>query len=152
MQNLHKLRFLKRFPGPYDYQRGVDGVDETFDIVCVANGRYVISTYFWDEVQRNEAIASVVTSALNQRAGWYGFVCQSYAEHHDAFQQTYPGPYRVRRECCQGRGPLFTVYCTTTNESVIDSYGHDGEARLIANQISAALNALDEPIPASLPG
>lgn len=147
MRFIQRLRFLNRFPGPYDYQRGVDGVDETFDVVCVSKGRHVIFTYFWDEVQRCEQIASVVTSALNRQAGWYGFVPRSFEDHYVAFQQTYPGPYSVRREFCPGRGPLQGVYCTTMEEAIIDSYGDDREARQIAMHVAMSLNALVESMP-----
>ena len=143
-QQLQRQRFLKRFPGPYDYRRSSDGVDETFNVNCMNNGRYIISTYFWDAEQLREMITNVVTSALNRMAGWHDFVPHSFSVHFEEFQQLYPGPYSVRHDCCPGRGEFEDVYCTTTNESVIQSYGTDGETRLIAKHIAAALNQLPE--------
>ena len=142
MKYLQRLRFLKRFPGPYDYQRSSDGIDETFNVICIKNGRYIISTYFWGSEQHCEMITNVVTSALNRMADWHGFVPHSFLEHLEAFQRQYPGPYDVRQGCCPGRGEFEEVYCLTTNESVIHNYGDDRETRLIARHIADSLTTL----------
>ena len=33
----HDRRFRVRFPGPYHYEPGRDGVDETFDVYCLTS-------------------------------------------------------------------------------------------------------------------
>ena len=65
---LQQMRFKKRFPGPFTYQRGVDGVDETFDTFCVTSGNHLVSTYFWDAVELRENISAVVTAALSRQS------------------------------------------------------------------------------------
>ena len=142
MKYLQRLRFHKRYPGPFNYRRNSDGVDETFDVICVNEGCYIISTYFWDAERHCEMITNVVTSALNQMANWHAFLDQSFREDLELFQQEYPGPYGVRQDCCPGRGEFEDVYCLTTNESIIHRYGEDSDDRLIARHIADSLNSM----------
>ncbi|MFK7818105.1 MAG: hypothetical protein AB8G99_05270 [Planctomycetaceae bacterium] len=144
MKCLQQIRFLKRFPGPYAYSRGVDGVDETFDTHCVTTGNHLISTYFWEAEKLREEVSVIVTAALNRQADWHGFIPSSFPQHWKSFRRRYPGPFAIGRDCCPGRGDFLDVYCTKSGESIIQSYGLDTESKLIANQIVAALNSLRE--------
>jgi len=119
-------------------------VDETFDVSCVTSGRHLVSTYFWEEVQLCEEIASVVMSALNRQAEWHGFIPQKFEASWHSFRRRYSGPYDVGKGCCPGRGDYLDIYCRTTGESIIHSYGLDSESKLIANQIAKSLNSLHE--------
>lgn len=56
---------------PFTYSRGKDGVDETWD-VWSPEGEHLVSIPFWDESERTEAIAQMITNALNVVSGLGG--------------------------------------------------------------------------------
>jgi hypothetical protein len=43
----HARRFLARYPGPYAYVSGRDGVDDTFDVICLTTERHIASSHYW---------------------------------------------------------------------------------------------------------
>jgi hypothetical protein len=59
-------QFLQRHPGPFFYERGRNGVDQTFDVICSASGAHVHSSGFWDDADNAESNAATVMLALNQ--------------------------------------------------------------------------------------
>lgn len=65
------------FPtGRFSIYRGVDGCDETYDIVCVATGEVIASFPFWDEDAETLLDARLFVKALHrfQRCGAYVFL------------------------------------------------------------------------------
>lgn len=51
--------------GPFTYRRSSDGCDETFDVVAVPTGEFVVAFHFWEEEERSEARARWLAAALN---------------------------------------------------------------------------------------
>jgi hypothetical protein len=145
-------RFLARFPGPYDYTSGSDGVDATFDVICLGPERQLVSIYYWDERLPAELVARVVSAALNDflQPGANDELRPPQLSKREltAFHGMYPGPYRTAHSHCEYRGRCHEVICETSGESVIHAFDRSfrGQARLVARQIAAALNSLRFPI------
>jgi hypothetical protein len=53
--------------GPYWYQRGVDGCDETWDVYAASNQRPLVSIGFWEDEARAEGIALLIAAAPAQQ-------------------------------------------------------------------------------------
>lgn len=52
-------------PGPYFYQRGRDGCDDVWDILCQLNQRTVATITFWDEPGlQDEAVSTEANARL----------------------------------------------------------------------------------------
>jgi hypothetical protein len=87
--------FLQRFPGPYSFEPGTDGVDNTFDIYCRTSGERIISACYWEARDAATLNATVLTHALeysrlktrNMR------ISQSLQNALAKFATNYPGPY-----------------------------------------------------------
>ena len=128
-------------PGPFACFAGRDGVDETFDVFCLTTEDHVVSTYFWEAREACRVVTEVVTFALNRFAG------HDIDDSFDSkdivnFRHEYSGPYSIRKNRCEGRGPCFEVYCRSTNRGIVDRYGRSRFDRQIAKAIARSLNRL----------
>lgn len=87
--------FLERFPGPYSFQPGTDGVDNTFDIYCYASGKTIVSVSYWEDEEAAMGVAAVVTSALNHsRPSGRPEAADSLMQQKlKEFVSDHPGPY-----------------------------------------------------------
>lgn len=56
--------FLEQFPGPYSFQAGSCGVDDTFDVFCETSGEFIIASHYWEEKQAAKDDATIITLAL----------------------------------------------------------------------------------------
>jgi hypothetical protein len=145
-------RFLARFPGPYDYTSGSDGVDATFDVICLGPERQLVSIYYWDERLPAELVARVVSAALNEslqpRTNDELRHQQLSKRELTAFRGMYPGPYRTAHSHCEYRGRCHEVICDTSGESVIHAFDRSfrGQAQLVTSVIAVALNWTRPPI------
>lgn len=140
----HFTRFKRQFPGPYSIGRSHDGVDETYEVYCLASGRMIAATYFWDEEQRCQKIAQVLSLALNHHFLALLLLPNDFALLAD-FQAHYPGPFESQEDLCPGRGPCIGIRCQTTEENIIDCYGRfpgDRQSQMIAQTLLAALSKL----------
>jgi hypothetical protein len=140
-----KRDFQKRFPGPFTYFEGRDGVDDTFDVHCLTSDQTIVSTYYWDERQTALRQAAAISFALNA----YLLTSDTIMSPEDAallqqFLAEYPGPYRSEREFCEYRGPGYRIVSGPHDEHVIAVYGgyFHRQTRSIARMITQALNAL----------
>ena len=140
--NSTTFSFKDKFPGPFCYLRGVDGVDETFDLNCIGTQKHLVSTYFWDAEERCRIITATVTAALNDIAGWHEYDALMFGSMIPPFKKMFSGPFTTRLDSCPGRGPYFDVYCTASQESVIHCYetSEPYEAKQIAEHIANVLN------------
>jgi hypothetical protein len=148
-QDRQTKRFLARYPGPYTYVAGRDGVDDTFDVICLTTERHIASTFYWDDRLPCELIARVVTEALNamlaRDAGENEPFSPPLSDRElAAFRGMHPGPYHTAPDHCEYRGNIESVDCVTSDDSVISVYDREfrGQARLVTRQIAAALNQL----------
>jgi len=124
--------------GPFGYDEGRDGVDDTFDVFCLSRNKQVISTYYWNERERAELVAQVVSVALNRRYPGTWVVHEGDCER---FLNQFPGPYYFRSETCEYRGPCELICSEGTEEAVIAAYeASKARAKLIATEITSALN------------
>lgn len=132
--------FLKRFPGPFAYQPGSCGVDETFDLICESTQQFIIATHFWNERITSELITKVVCAALANVQGSNGDNTDASLSDLEeaAFLGMYPGPftYGSFRHDFEGEG--WEVLCHATGKSLIHAHGDD--TRFIAVHIADALN------------
>lgn len=135
--------FQAQFPGPFHYSRGVDGVDDTYDIYCNTTGRYVISNYFWVDSPALELEIRLICTALNTLVG----KCEPPAiMSHERDRAMYlshrPGPFLASPCECNMRGSGWDVVCLTTKQSVIASYASEHSARILSQAIATALGLL----------
>jgi hypothetical protein len=144
--------FLRLYPGPYVYCPGHDGVDHTFDVMCIGSRQHIASVYYWDERLTSELIARVVTESLNAllpagRADLLAELKPLSKWEIAAFHGMHAGPYRANAMHCDYRGPGFEVLCDTSSESILQIFGGEesGYAQLISTEIASALNALIPP-------
>jgi hypothetical protein len=66
-------------PGPYRYQRGKDGCDETWDIYG-PDSKHLVSIPFWDDAAGAEAEARLIVNSLNVYSGEVHAERQTQAE------------------------------------------------------------------------
>jgi len=144
MTSTIQTAFTAKFPGPYVYLRSSDGVDETFELTCVASKQHIASTYFWDAEDPCRVVTATITAALNLFAGWQAYEPLMFESATALFMQEFSGPFHIRRERCPGRGPRFEVFCCETDDAVLHCFesATPGEAQQIAKHIARALNAL----------
>lgn len=116
-------RFKKRFPGPYDIRLSSDGVDGTFEIVCLSTDNCIAATRYWDprDDQRAAYVAAyAIAAALNDM--FHDLTLAQHCSLLSEFYAYYPGPYRLSH----GRGGLgsyHTIDCDGSGISVITCYG-----------------------------
>ncbi len=121
-------------------------MDETFDILCLQSGRWIVSDYFWTQRRAAELTISVITHVLNcshpDSSGYEPFVEPLSETEIDAFFHKYPGPFEAKPMQCDYRGPGYEVFCRSMQRSVLTSfdYGFDGQAQLVANYVARLLN------------
>lgn len=137
--------FLSRFPGPYCYQAGRDGVDDTFDIICLKSGQHIAATYYWSERRACELIAHIVCHALNamhvESDDYSPFTDEQVTEcERQMFCGMHRPPFASREFHCEYRGFGNEVFCVRNEASVICIYETD--AAMIADQIATSLNEL----------
>jgi hypothetical protein len=138
----HDRRFRVRFPGPYHYAPGRDGVDETFDVYCLTSEQHLCSFYYWFERQRAELEARLITVALNLPLLGEIYPCGITPDEISAFCQRYAGPYVSRRSHCEYRGPGYEVADRSGDDPVVFVPGRNRQTRLVTRQIASALNRL----------
>ena len=149
MPNTLTSKFLTRYPGPFAYHDGSDGVDATFDIFCCTTGHHIASTFYWDHRLPSELEARVITELLNDLLGevadYLRPLQHSLSDREiAAFRGMYPGPYRSAKCKCQYRGPGYEVRSEPTGDCVLFIYDHSfrGQARLVTAVIAELLNAM----------
>jgi hypothetical protein len=49
MTTQSKTLTIRHAPGPYFYQRGTDGCDDTWDIIALVDQQHVATINFWDD-------------------------------------------------------------------------------------------------------
>lgn len=140
-------KFLARYPGPFAYQDGSDGVDATFDIFCRTTGDHVASAFYWDARLESELEANVITGLLNTLVPNE----EHYGNSRDlelspskiaAFRGMHPGPYRSVKYNCEHSGQGFKVRSETDGHGVLYVYDRSfrGQARLVTAVIAELLN------------
>ncbi len=134
-------QFSKIYPGPFRYSPGSDWVNSTFDVYCISTEQHVLSTFYWDERERAELVAYVLTCALE--------FCHSDCKDLDlqewkAFRQIYPGPYYSTSEESPGYGPIEVINSHSAERSLTFCYDRcfTGKAKLVAPHVVAALELL----------
>ncbi len=149
MTNIIVSKFLDHYPGPYKYQGGTDGVDNTFDIYCSGSGNHIASMFYWDDRLPSEVIAKLITESLNatnpENDSHPKVAGESMSEREIAmFRGMYSGSYRSVAAHCDYRGPGYEVLSGTVAESVVFVYDRAfrGQAKLVSEQIAVALNAM----------
>ncbi|MCA9186158.1 MAG: hypothetical protein R3E01_36165 [Pirellulaceae bacterium] len=144
MRLFAKSAFLKNCPGPYFYRPGREGVDDTYDVYCLASENHIISTYYWEAEEDARRIAGIVTAALNRQAGGCELDGEDFAEHLAYLRTNYPGPYRTYPDTCPLHGPFIGVWCGSTGDLVVlcVHVGKPTAARYTAAMIAHSLNAL----------
>ena len=147
---LLKRQFQKRYPGPFTYLEGRDGVDDTFDVLCLTSGQHLASTYYWKNRETALMHAATVSFALN--AYLFDDDTALSLDEIGLLQQflcQYPGPYRSQREFCDYRGPGYSTVSSPTGEHLISVYGgyFHRQTRSIARTITKALNGLPSHCP-----
>lgn len=142
--------FMSLFPGPYFYCPGNDGVDSTFDVMCIASGEHIASVYYWEERLTSELIARVISESLNAllpiaRADSLSESKPLSQWEVAAFRGMHAGPYRASAMHCGYRGHGYEVLCDATSESLLQIFrrGESECPRLITSEIATALNALN---------
>ena len=142
-------RFLARYPGPYAYHDGSDGVDATFDILCSKTDNHIISTHSWDDRLPCELEARVFTELLNNLLGSSKHCLRPYPHNLSpreiaAFRGMHPGPYQSAKCKCDYRGNGYQILSATTGDCVIYVYDRSfrGQARLVTAVIAELLNAM----------
>ncbi|MEO1618705.1 MAG: hypothetical protein AAFV88_22840 [Planctomycetota bacterium] len=117
----------RAFPGPFEARAGRDGVDLTFDVVCITTEKTIVSARYWDARDEASSVAEVIVDALN-------------------------GTIRPRRRRLEAPGPfvpelsetppsLVDVVCQTTDQFIIGiDYWCSDDAIQIGEWISIALN------------
>lgn len=135
-------KFKSRFPGPFNSFPGSDGVDDTFDIICLTSDERVASVQYWDEVENALLISRVVSAALNAWQLTWDINHELAAEHLRDFRQSYPGPYACKKSECEYYGPIYFVYCEQTNSEIMQAYNiaFRDQAKLVTLQLVDALN------------
>lgn len=140
MKPLTSKYFRKLFPGPFNYRRDEDGVDETYDIYCSTTGKHVISTYFWVDSLALELEIQVICAALNHPLK---FNNKPMLDIHERDRLLYfgfcPGPFTISPCHCDMRGSGWDVVSESKQYSVITSYETPQIAQLIAQSIADAL-------------
>lgn len=136
MKGIYKRRFVQRYPGPFVFVPGVNGVDATFDVSCSWTNEHLVSTYYWDDREQGEQVAKLVTNALNHAGGWSGHSCD-LAKAVDG----YPGPFGVKSDFCPLYGEMVEVICQSTSDQVVAVHEQSSNAnpRLIALHIAFSL-------------
>lgn len=80
--------------GPFAYMPGKNGVDNTFDVICLCTGYLVAYSSYWEDRDNAEAIAYAMTFALNRH---YQPIRSRLKPAKqlllDRFRHLYPGPY-----------------------------------------------------------
>ena len=137
--------FTNRFPGPFNYHCGRDGVDETFDVVCETTNQTVASSYYWYQRLPCELIARVISEALNashRSKGQHDSISdESLSDLEIAmFRGMHFGPYRTTKLHCDYRGDGYEVVCKSSGNTVITI--HDRQDRMIARRIATVLNSV----------
>lgn len=142
-------KFLTRYPGPFAYHDGSDGVDATFDVSCLKTSQHITSTYYWDDRLPCELEARVITELLNSLLGSSKDYLRPYPHHLSereiaAFRGMHAGPYRSAKCKCDYRGNGYQVLSETTGDCVIYVYDRTfrGQARLVTAVIAELLNAM----------
>lgn len=138
--------FQKRYPGPYAYQPGTDGVDKTFDIFCRTTGERIISSNYWYEEENANIIASVVMLALEfSRRSNFQTPCDRVLQNRlKTFRANYPGPY-VLKACSHDEDfAEVGVACCDLDGLIIGFQTKPGELEPVEEirYIVAALNSL----------
>jgi hypothetical protein len=146
MSYLSKRNFYRRFPGPFSYREGRDGVDDTFDVFCLTTNAYLLSSYYWAERGRAELEVRIACLALN--APLLGKISSDAVDDVITFYQQYRAAYASRRTFCDYRGPGYEVYSQWNDECVIDLPRRTRLNRLVARRLASALNALFASLPA----
>jgi len=138
-------KFLKQYPGPFDYQRSADGVDDTFEVYCETTDAYIIAYHFWDNRIPAELTADSVCFALNTLASGdtKTWTAEQLPLNNQFLQALYPGPYTTGFTECE-RMPSNDVVCSRSKSVVIREYrrGDGKEAQMVVETIAAALNSL----------
>ena len=153
---LHRFRrspFLKANPGPYCSRPGRNGVDDTYDVVCLATENHIVSTHYWEEEEDARRIADAITVALNRYAGWHGLEGESFHEDLAHLRWHYPGPYKIQRDICPMYGEFSEVRCPAADQTVVIC-PHDGwprEKHRVATVIAHALDLLLRDYPFAVP-
>ena len=142
-------KFLARYPGPFAYQGGSDGVDATFDIYCCKTGDHVASTFYWDDRLPCELEARVITELFNDLLGEDIDYLLPYPHHLSdreiaAFRGMHTGPYRSAKCNCEYRGPGYEVCSVAIGSCVLYVYDRSfrGQARLVTAVVAHLLNEM----------
>lgn len=153
LHRFHRSQFLKANPGPYFSRPGRNGVDDTYDVVCLATENHIVSTQYWDEEEDARRIAGVIAAALNRYAGWHGLEEENLHEDLAYLLWHYPGPYKIHRDTCPMYGAFSEVRCQAANQTVVicphDDY--PGAMLRVATVIAHALEVLLRDYPFGVP-
>ncbi|GAB5407250.1 MAG: hypothetical protein Aurels2KO_54810 [Aureliella sp.] len=114
--------FRSNFPGPFDVQRSSDGVDNTYEVYCLATSRVVTACHYWDAEKDARRFAFAIAAALN------------FSLHEDLvtlegsrcladFLTQYSGAYRIRRGNCDYHGGFWDIHCSASDQSLAQCYG-----------------------------
>lgn len=133
-------RFAKRFPGPYTFCSGNDGVDATFDVFCVTTNRHIVSTRYWEARDEAMLVAKVATAALEIRRDFDHPTFKLTFDEGARFQETFRGPFSVISDVCEMSGPFFDIRCTRTGHSVIQVYGSAKTDKMIADYLALSFS------------
>ena len=138
--------FLKRFPGPYSFHPGTDGVDNTFDIYCLTTGSHIIAATYWYEVEQAELVAAVVTLALemSRQPDAQASTRPETDAKLKAFERQHPGPYLCKEFVYDNVMAEIGVASFSEDSLIISSLDipHDTEARQTAWHIANSLNRI----------
>ena len=141
LANRLSKKFGKRFPGPFGYRPGEDGVDDTFDVSCMTTGEHIVSTYYWEEREHAELVAKVVTACLEIRRDEEHPLCSVSFDEGYRFLQLYPGKIIVTPDECEGKGPFLDVKCSYNDSSIVQVYGTEPVDKLIADYLALAIDS-----------
>ncbi len=140
-------KLLARYPGPFAYQDGSDGVDATFDVFCRTTGDHVASTFYWEARLESEIEAYVITAVLNTLVpnDEHDWLSNKYCLSDRliaAFRGMYSGPYRSAKCKCDYRGPGYEVLSETTGDSLLYVYDRSfrGQEKIVTEVIAELLN------------
>ncbi|MCA9194593.1 MAG: hypothetical protein KDB03_22635 [Planctomycetales bacterium] len=140
--------FLSKYPGPFDIRSSRDGVDDTFEIVCLVTNQVLASTYYWDEEEARYIEAMGIATALNFMLH-EEMVLEEGSRALKQLLTDAPGPYSLKRGTCEYRGGYWAVACKHEKDGIIQCYGDfsDYANLAIAILIKKSLTYADRYLP-----